>query len=159
MDLCQEHGMLLLCYGSALGGLLAHRYLFATEPLEPLENRSLTKYKLIVDEFGGWALFQELLHALARVAEKHGVDPTTVAMRWVLDRPCVASVIVGARNAAHVPANRAVLSLRLDEEDRELIEAVADRGQGPRGDTYALERVKGGRHASIMRYDLNTQGR
>ena len=35
------------------------------------------------------------------------------------------------------------------------IEAVADRRQGPRGDTYALERDKDGRHAAIMRYDLN----
>jgi aryl-alcohol dehydrogenase-like predicted oxidoreductase len=155
VDLCQEHGMLLLAYGSAMGGLLAPRYLFAPEPKEPLENRSLTKYKLIADEFGDWALFQELLHALGQVAEKHGVDSATVAMRFVLDRPGVASVIVGARNAAHLEANRAALRLRLEEEDRQLIEAVADRRRGPRGDTYALEREKGGRHARIMKYDLN----
>ena len=26
---------------------------------------------------------------------------------------------------------------------------------GPAGDTYGLERAKGGRHASIMKYNLN----
>ena len=36
------------------------------EPAGPLENRSLTKYKLIIDDFGGWDLFQALLAALRR---------------------------------------------------------------------------------------------
>ena len=155
IDLCQEHGMLLLCYGSALGGLLAERYLAEPEPRPPHENRSLTKYLLIVEEFGGFALFQELLAVLVRVGLKHGVDPATVAMRWVLDRPGVAAVIVGARNASHVAANRAALELELEAEDVAAIETVASRGRGPRGDTYALERLREGRHGAIMRYDLN----
>jgi hypothetical protein len=29
-----------------------------------LSNRSLIKYRLIIDDFGGWALFQKLLEAL-----------------------------------------------------------------------------------------------
>ena len=33
---------------------------------EPLENRSLIKYKLIIDDFGGWDLFQALLETLRR---------------------------------------------------------------------------------------------
>ena len=155
VDLCQEHGILLLCYGSALGGLLATQYRHQAEPRAPFANRSLTKYMLIAEEFGGWALFQELLEVLAGVAEKHGVDPTSVATRWVLDRPGVAAAIVGARDASHLEANRGLLRLRLDEEDRARIDAVAARRKGPRGDTYGLERVKDGRHASIMKYDLN----
>lgn len=155
IDLCQEHGMLLLCYGSALGGLLAERYLAEPEPRPPHENRSLTKYLLIVEEFGGFALFRELLAVLVRVGRKHGVDPATVAMRWVLDRPGVAAVIVGARNASHVAANRAALELELEAEDVVAIETVASRGKGPGGDIYALERVREGRHGAIMRYDLN----
>jgi aryl-alcohol dehydrogenase-like predicted oxidoreductase len=156
-DLCQEHGMLLLCYGSVLGGLVSPRYLGAPEPSAPHENRSLTKYLLIVEEFGGWALFQRLLAALSRVAEKHGSDPASVAMRYVLDRPSVAAVIVGARSAAHVARHRAVLDLRLEAEDVALVEAVADRRRGPRGDTYALERERDGRHAAILRHDLNAR--
>ena len=155
IDLCQEHGMLLLCYGSALGGLLAERYLAAPEPRPPHENRSLTKYLLIVEEFGGFPLLQELLAVLVRVGQRHGVDPATVAMRWVLDRPGVAAVIVGARNASHVSANRAALELELEAEDFAAIETVASRGKGPSGDTYALERMREGRHGAIMHYDLN----
>ena len=155
IDLCQEHGILLLCYGSAMGGLLAERYRTGPEPGPPHENRSLTKYLLIAHEFGGFPLFQELLATLSRVGQKHGVDPATVAMRWVLERPGVAAVIVGARNVSHLAANEAVLDLKLDAEDFAAIETVAARGQGPRGDTYALERDRQGRHGAIMRYDLN----
>lgn len=155
IDLCQEHGILLLCYGAALGGLCSERYLGAPAPPPPHENRSLTKYLLIVEEFGGFVLFQELLQVLHRVGRKHGVDAASVAMRWVLDRPSVAAVIVGARNASHLEANRAVLGLRLEAEDLVAIEAVADRRRGPRGDTYALERDRDGRHGAVMRYDLN----
>jgi diketogulonate reductase-like aldo/keto reductase len=75
----------------------------------------------------------------------------------VLDRPSVAAVIVGARSAMHLVRNRGVLNLRLTAEDYAVIEAVADRRKGPTGDVYVLEREAGGRHASIMRYDLNTR--
>ena len=72
--LCAEHGVWLLCYGSVAGGFLSDRWLGALEPSAPLENRSLVKYKLIIDDFGGWDLFQELLRTLRRVADRHGAD-------------------------------------------------------------------------------------
>jgi aryl-alcohol dehydrogenase-like predicted oxidoreductase len=154
-DLCQEHGILLLCYGSVLGGLVSERYRGAPLPTPPHENRSLTKYLLMVEEFGGWPLFQDLLRALCEVADRHGTDAPSVAMRFILDRPGVAAVIVGARSASHLARNRGVLDLRLAAEDTALIETVGDRRRGPGGDIYALEREKGGRHAAIMKYDLN----
>jgi len=69
---CEKHGIKLLCYGVLMGGFLNDRWLAQPEPsMETLENRSLTKYKLIIDEFGGWALFQQLLQALRTVADAH----------------------------------------------------------------------------------------
>ena len=70
-ELCRQHDIKLLCYGTIAGGFLTERYLGAIEPHEPLENRSLTKYKLVIDEFGGWDLFQELLVCLKAAADKH----------------------------------------------------------------------------------------
>src|SRR6185436_3704230 len=51
--LAAERGFRLLCYGSVLGGFLSERWLGAPEPPEPFENRSLTKYKLVIDEAVG----------------------------------------------------------------------------------------------------------
>ncbi len=152
---CRARGVLLLCYGTVAGGFLGDRWLAAPEPQAPLENRSLTKYKLIIDDFGGWDLFQDLLAACRAVADRHGTDIASVASRWVLDRPGVAAVIVGGRNAAHAAANAGVGTLRLTEEDRAAIGAVLARRKGPNGDSYALERDRTGRHGAIMKYNLN----
>ena len=153
--LCQASDMVLLTYGTVAGGFLSDHWLGASEPRGELENRSLTKYKLIIDDFGGWALFQALLRACRAVADRHGTDIATVASRVVLDRPGVAAVIVGGRNAAHAASNAAIGALRLTEADRAEIEAVLQQRQGPIGDTYTLERDRTGRHGAIMKYNLN----
>lgn len=155
VDLCRDHGIGLLCYGALAGGFLAGRYLHQDEPRESLANRSLTKYRLIIDEFGGWDLFQELLKALSRVAERHAVSVSNVAMRWVLERPQVAAVIVGSRTAAHLADNLRVFDFSLDDEDRSLLAEPLSRAQGPRGEPFGLERVIGGPHAAILKTELH----
>jgi aryl-alcohol dehydrogenase-like predicted oxidoreductase len=152
---CRQHGIALLCYGTVAGGFLSERYLGAPEPETPFENRSLTKYKLIIDEFGGWSLFQELLAALKAVADRHGASVATVASRYVLQKEGVGAAIVGARHARHLPDTLRLFRFTLDETDLAAIEGVVARARGPLGDVYALERVKGGRHAAIMKYNLN----
>jgi aryl-alcohol dehydrogenase-like predicted oxidoreductase len=155
--LCQKLGVWLLCYGSVAGGFLSDRWLDAPEPAWPPENRSLVKYKLIIDDFGGWGLFQKLLRALRIVADRRGADIASVASRYVLDKPRVAGAIVGARNRAHVDANARISSLALTDADRKEIDVVLAERAGPLGDVYALERDRGGRHGSIMHYNLNAK--
>ena len=155
IDFCRENEIQLVCYGSVAGGFLSARYLSLPEPEEPLPNRSLTKYKLIIDEFGSWELFQELLQALAKIGRKHDVSPTTVAVRWVLERPQVAAVLMGTRNADHLAPNLEVFRFDLDEEDREILGEVLRSAGGPLGEPFSLEREPEGRHAVIMKTDLN----
>jgi aryl-alcohol dehydrogenase-like predicted oxidoreductase len=155
VDFCSVQGIHLLCYGSLAGGFLTGRWRGAVEPQAPLPNRSLTKYKLIIDEFGGWELFQELLETLHAIAVKHAVGIGAVAIRYVLDRPQVAAAIVGARNAEHLRENLDVFSLRLDRDDVVRIEKILEKSSGPAGEPFDLERVPGSSHASIMRYNLN----
>ena len=88
---CREHGVGLLTYGTVLGGLLSEKYLGRAEPGRgELNTASLRKYKQMIDAWGGWALFQELLAAVARIAGKHRVGLAAVAIRFILDRPAVA---------------------------------------------------------------------
>ena len=156
-DFCRSRGVALLCYGAAAGGFLSERWLGAAEPTAPLENRSLVKYKLIVDDFGGWGLLQDLLSALKAIADRRGADIASVASRAMLDRPEVAAVIVGARSSAHVAANAAATALRLDPQDHAEIAAVTSRRRGPCGEVYELERDRAGRHGAIMKYNLNRE--
>src|SRR5438477_11998158 len=72
---CAEHGVSLLAYGTLLGGLLSEAWLGRPEPLRAeLNTASLQKYKRMIDAWGGWILFQELLAALKRLADKHGAS-------------------------------------------------------------------------------------
>jgi aryl-alcohol dehydrogenase-like predicted oxidoreductase len=155
---CAQHGITMLCYGTVAGGFLSERWLGAAAPLEPLANRSLIKYRLIIDEFGGWDAFQSLLRVLQQIASKHRVDIGTVATRWVMDRPCVGAAIVGATNTAHLAAHTAVGNLRLDGTDLASIDSVLNEHPGPSGDVYDLERDRDGPHGRIMRYSLNRPG-
>ncbi len=154
-QLAGENNVKFLCYGSVAGGFLSDRWLGQPEPEMPLENRSLVKYKLIIDDFGGWDLFQSLLGTLKTIGARHGVDIATIASAWVLEQPLVAAVIVGARNQAHALANAKIMDIELSDEDRRQIAAIIDRARGPEGDVYTLERDRTGRHGSIMHYNLN----
>ena len=153
--LCADCGVGLLTYGALAGGFFHERWLGVREPIEPLENRSLVKYKLIIDEFGGWVAFQQLLRTMHGIADAHATTIGAVALRAVLDEPAVTSVIFGARHAEHLPATLAALSLEFTASERAALQALLSATPGPRGDVYALERDLTGVHAGIMRYNLN----
>jgi len=154
VPLGQQRGVQLLCYGTLAGGFFSERWLGAPEPTE-LTNRSLIKYKLVIDDCGGWSAFQLLLQIVKSIAERHRTSIAAVATRWVLDQPGVAAAIVGARYADHLNDTLAVFSLRLTDADRASLAPWLAAHPGPQGDTYALERDKTGRHGRIMKYNLN----
>jgi len=155
LELCRENGIAAVCYGTVAGGFLSERWAGQREPGQDLVNRSLIKYKLIIEDFGGWDLFQELLRTLERIAVRHRCDIASVASKLMLDRPGVAAVIIGATNAAHLGAHRRLADLRLDDQDTAAVLRVLKSRCGPLGDVYSLERDRGGRHGRIMKYDLN----
>ena len=155
-DWCSAHGISILCYGTIAGGFLTERWLGEADPGYAFENRSLVKYRLIIDEFGGWDLFQNLLEVLQRIASKHGVSLAAVASRTILDRPNVAAVIIGARTARNLPKTLSIFQFELDDSDRSDIAEVLVHRTGPTGLVYALEGDKSGPHGRIMKYNLNT---
>jgi len=151
--LCAERNIRFLCYGSVLGGFLSERWLGVKEPREPLENRSLTKYKLIIDEALGWDGFQDLLQSVRGIALRHGVSIGAIGIAWVLRQPQVAAVIVGARNAVHLSETLAALSVKFDPGDLAVLDPAY--GRGIAGDVYERERDRSGPHGRIMKYNLN----
>lgn len=91
------------------------------------------KYFEMIQIWGGWELFQELLQVLAHIGEKHGVSVSNVAVRWVLDHDYVGAVIVGARMgiSEHVDENLKAFSFKMDGEDRGRIGDVLDKCKAP----------------------------
>ena len=66
---CLENDIHLLCYGTVAGRFLSEKWLGVPEPVEPYENRSLRKYKLIIDDIGGWDILQEVFKVLKVIAD------------------------------------------------------------------------------------------
>ena len=142
---CQENDVHLLAYGTFCGGLLSEKYLGRTEPTRAdLTTASLGKYQQMINAWGGWELFQELLTGLKGIADKHGVSIANVAARYILDQPAVAGVIVGARLGLsdHRADNARVFEFALDSSDAAAIQEVVGRSRdlleliGDCGDEY-----------------------
>ena len=80
---------------------------------------------------------EQVLHS---VAKKKGVSISNVAARWVLDKPAVPAIIMGARNANHVADHQKLFSFTLDGDDKQRIGAVLASGRQSHGDCYTYER-------------------
>lgn len=142
---CKEHNIQLLTYGTICGGLLSEKYLGQPEPRgSALNTASLKKYKHMIDVWGGWDLFQELLHTLKKIGDKHNASIANVGTRYILDEPMVAGVIIGTRLGVtdHIADNAHVFDFKLDNEDRELIDPILGKSRdlyrliGDCGDEY-----------------------
>ncbi|MGB9142205.1 MAG: aldo/keto reductase [Aestuariivirga sp.] len=139
---CSASGIRLLAYGTLAGGLLTERWHGRPKPsTSEVSDWSTMKYLRFVEQIGGWPILQKILDALAEVARKHKVSIGNVAMRWVLEQPAVASVIVGARlgEREHRADNLRVFQFALDAEDQELIDGALAHSTvipGDCGDEY-----------------------
>ena len=142
---CIKHDIKLLSYGTLLGGFFSEKYLGAPEPTRAdLDTLSLQKYKNMIDSWGGWNLFQKLLLALDKIARKHTVGIANVATRFILEQPCVASAIIGARLgiSQHISENQKTFGFALDEDDYSNIAEVTSKANnlydsiGDCGDEY-----------------------
>ena len=146
-----------LCYGTVAGGFLSNKFLNKPEGTWDRSNRSLIKYRLIIDEFGSYARFQELLHLLADIASAHDASIAQIAMKYMLDTSHVAAIIVGARNTNHLTSFSGLNQITLMQSDKDRIGKFIEASPGPLGPVYSLERDKEGKHGRIMRYNLNKQ--
>lgn len=114
----EELGMSLLPYFPLANGLLTGKYRKgAPQPggtrMElPIFRAGLTEERL------------ERVERLVAFAEARGRTLLELAFAWLLQRPCVASVIAGATSAEQVRANAATPGWRLTPEDLAEIDAL-----------------------------------
>ena len=152
-EYCVKNGIGMLCYGTVAGGFLSERFLNQPEP-SAFDTRSNVKYKLIIEDFGGWNLFQELLHILDAIAKSKATDIGTIASAYTLKRPGVKAVIVGARNLNHINSNLMIPDITLTDSELAAISDIHVRSTGPLGSVYDLERYSD-RHRNIMHTNNN----
>jgi aryl-alcohol dehydrogenase-like predicted oxidoreductase len=109
----------LLVWSPLAGGLLSGK--FTRENQNPEDSRRTTFDFPVVDKDRTW----KILDILLPLAKARGVSPATVALAWVLSKPFVTSVIIGAKRLDQLQDNLAACDLKLDEEELKQLEAVS----------------------------------
>lgn len=150
---CLENQIGILCYGTVAGGFFSERFLGANEPSK-VDTRSSVKYQLVIKEFGGWDLFQELLKVLDVIAKSHNTDIGTIASAYIVNRPGVSAVIIGARNLSHLESNLKIPTIKFSEQELGTIAEVLSKSKRPNGPVYYLERYND-EHRNIMHTNNN----
>jgi aryl-alcohol dehydrogenase-like predicted oxidoreductase len=148
---CEHNGLGLLPWSPLAGGWLSGKYTKDSRPtgatrLGEDPDRGIEAYDLV----GGRARTWDVLEAVQDVAEAHEVPLAQVALAWLLQRPAVTSVILGARTVDQLRQNLGAADLVLTAEqvarlDEVSAPGVADYPYGPPGVQQRSRKLEGGR--------------
>ncbi|NJC74156.1 aldo/keto reductase [Planosporangium thailandense] len=116
-----DQGLGVLVWSPLAGGLLSGKY--RRDRQAPEGSRQLTDW----DEppvYDRDKLY-DTVEVLVSIGESRGGSAAQVALAWLLGRPAVTSVIVGARTSAQLADNLAAADLRLDDDERRRLDEVS----------------------------------
>jgi aryl-alcohol dehydrogenase-like predicted oxidoreductase len=116
-----DQGLGLLIWSPLAGGLLSGKYRRGVPPPPGSRHASEWDEPPIYDE----GKLYDTVDVLVEVAEAHGVSPARVALAWLLARPGVTTVIVGARTDEQLADNLAAAELELSPEQVSRLEEVS----------------------------------
>lgn len=114
---CSDAGLAVLAYSPLAAGFLTGKY----ERDRAARSKRASGVKKYYTE-RGWAT----VDALRTVAKHRGVEPTTVAIAWMLTRGLVTAPILGANSVGQLEAAMADLGLALSAEELETLNAASD---------------------------------
>jgi len=109
----------LLVWSPLAGGLLSGKY--SRENQKPEDSRRSAFDFPLVDKDRTW----RILDVLRPIAESHGTSVATVALAWVLAKPFVTSVIIGAKRLDQLQQNLSAAELQLTEEQMKQLDEVS----------------------------------
>jgi aryl-alcohol dehydrogenase-like predicted oxidoreductase/enamine deaminase RidA (YjgF/YER057c/UK114 family) len=128
-DVCRQHGVKILAFGTLAGGLLSERWLEQPDrPADKMDTWSQMKYKRFVDQAGGWEKLQGLLRTLDELAKTKAVSIANLACRYILEQDAVGGIIVGARlgESNRIADNLRLFSFELSTADQQTIRTALE---------------------------------
>lgn len=121
LPLAIDQGLGTLVWSPLAGGLLSGKYRRGQDA--PEGSRHLTEWNEppVYDEDG----LYDTIDVLVEVADGHGVSAAQVALAWLLTRPTVATVIIGARTDEQLADNLKSADLSLSADDLARLETIS----------------------------------
>ena len=132
-----EEKLGLMTWSPLAGGLLTGKFGPGAESAEGSRRTQFDFPPVELDR--GWAC----VAAMREIGEGHGVSVARVALAWVLSRPFVMSVIIGAKTRAQLDDNLAAIDLKLSEAELARLDDVSRLPAEYPG--WMLERQSAGR--------------
>jgi aryl-alcohol dehydrogenase-like predicted oxidoreductase len=116
-----DQGLGILVWSPLAGGLLSGKYRRGVQP--PAGSR----------HFGDWDeppvhdedQLYDTIDALVEIGDAHHASAAQVALAWLLGRPAVTTVIVGARTEAQLADNLKAADLVLSDDERSRLDQVS----------------------------------
>jgi aryl-alcohol dehydrogenase-like predicted oxidoreductase len=124
---CESTGLGLLPWSPLGGGWLTGKYSREERPtgdtrLGDDPNRGVEAYDRRSSVQRTW----DVIDAVQTIATERGVSMAQVALSWLVDRPLVTSVILGARTLEQLDDNLSASGLHLTPEETAKLDAVSD---------------------------------
>ena len=148
---CQAAGLGMLAWSPLASGWLTGKYRQGEAPqagTRLVENAD--EGMRIWNQRGQFGQTWQVLDVVRKVAESRGVSLAQVAIAWLMARPAVSSVILGARSMDQLTDNMAAAGLRLAPEETRMLDEASepptpDYPYGEPGQSQRSRRIRGGR--------------
>jgi aryl-alcohol dehydrogenase-like predicted oxidoreductase len=115
-----DQGVSILVWSPLAGGWLSGKY---TRHSKPESGRHITGFK--EPPIYDWDHLWNIVDVVNAVAKAHGVSGAQVSLAWLLQRPLVASVIIGGRHLAQFEDSLKAVDLKLTAEDVAKLDKVS----------------------------------
>ena len=117
--LLEESKTGLLVWSPLAGGLLSGK--FSRENQQPQDSRRSAFDFPLVDKDRTW----RILEAMAPIAKAHDCSPARISLGWLLAKPVVTSIIIGAKRLDQLHDNLAAVELRLTQDEVKSLDEVS----------------------------------
>ena len=116
-----DQGLGILVWSPLAGGLLSGKYRRGQAAAEGGRDFAGWQEPPIRDE----SRLYDIIELLVQIGEEHGTSAAEVALAWLLRRPAVSSVVIGATKEAQLQANLKSVELHLTDDDMERLNAAS----------------------------------
>jgi aryl-alcohol dehydrogenase-like predicted oxidoreductase len=109
----------LLGWSPLAGGLLSGK--FSRSNQKPADSRRSEFDFPVVDKERTW----KILDVIAPIAGAHGCSAARISLAWLLAKPVVASIIIGAKRLHQLGDNLAAVDLKLSPDEIKQLDEVS----------------------------------
>jgi aryl-alcohol dehydrogenase-like predicted oxidoreductase len=116
-----DQGLGVLVWSPLAGGLLSGKYRRGKDM--PKDTRQFAKWgePPVRDE----GKLYDIIDVVVEIASERDISPAQVALAWLIGRPAVSSVIIGARTDAQLIDNLKSAGVTLSTQERSRLDAVS----------------------------------